>query len=114
MIFAELEIFQQVILDLLSQEEFRKLQNELLKRPKAGEVIQKTNGARKYRFGKKGRGKRGGLRVIYFFNEEKEKIWFLAVYEKTKKIDLSSDDKKYLRYIIDTLKMETKKQGGRI
>ena len=51
----------------LSEEEFRYLQLLLLENPKTGSIIQGTGGLRKARFGAKGKGKKGGVRVIYYF-----------------------------------------------
>ena len=106
MVFAEISAFTKTIFECLSSEEFRDLQNQLIRKPKSGKVIRGTGGARKIRYAQKGRGKRGGIRVIYYYSETIEKIWFLAVYEKSKKSDLTSDDEKYLKYIIETLKSE--------
>lgn len=114
MVFAELDIFNHVLADHLSEENFRKLQNELINKPKSGDVIQGTGGARKVRFSLPGRGKRGGCRVIYFYAEEIEKAWFIAIYGKNVKENISPEDKKNLKYIIQVLKSEVKKsKGGR-
>lgn len=55
----------------------------------------------------KGKGKRGGLRVIYFYHEQYQNLWMLAVYEKTGKADLSSGDKSIIRQLIEEIKNGT-------
>ena len=64
-IFVESTIFEKLRADYLSEDEFLDLQIQLLTNPKSGPVIKNTGGLRKIRFKAKGRGKRGGIRVIY-------------------------------------------------
>ncbi len=68
-IFAELPAFAKYRADYLDDEEFRRLQQYMLKNPEAGDVIEGTGGLRKLRHGdsRRGKGKRGGLRVIYYW-----------------------------------------------
>ena len=66
-IFVESSIFEKNRTNYLSDEEYRQLQNELLKTPTKGDVIQGTGGLRKVRVASKGKGKRGGARVIYYY-----------------------------------------------
>ena len=65
-IFVESSMFEKYRTSYLSDEEYRQLQNELLKIPTKGDVIKGTGGLRKIRTASKGKGKRGGARVIYF------------------------------------------------
>jgi mRNA-degrading endonuclease RelE of RelBE toxin-antitoxin system len=67
-IFVESTIFEKLRADYLSDDEFLDLQLLLLTNPKSGSVVQKTGGFRKVRFKAKGRGKRGGIRIIYYLN----------------------------------------------
>lgn len=68
-IFKELPPFERFRKDYLDDDGFRALQVEMLKNPEAGDVIKDTGGLRKLRFSdhRRGKGKRGGLRVIYYF-----------------------------------------------
>ena len=68
-VFVELPAFERYRADYLDEEAFGNLQNALMRNPEAGEVIQGTGGLRKVRFADKrrGKGKRGGLRVIYYW-----------------------------------------------
>lgn len=82
------------------------LQNILLKDPKAGRVIQGTGGLRKIRIPLDNTGKSGGGRVLYVDIEYKETIYFINVYTKNEKDDLTEDEKKAFRTIIRFLKEE--------
>jgi hypothetical protein len=73
-------------------------------KPEAGDIIQRMGGARKIRWRKKGQGKRGGLRVIYFHHAEKNTLWMLALYEKKAKEDLSKFDKEVIKQLIREIK----------
>lgn len=90
----------------LTDEELRKLENVLIENPKAGDAIQGTGGLRKIRVAmeNKGKGKRGGARVIYVDIEVKEIIYFINVYTKNEKDDLTEDEKKAFKAIIKILK----------
>lgn len=80
----------------------------LLDDPKAGDAIQGTGGLRKIRIPmeNKGKGKRGGARVVYVDVELKESIYFINVYSKDEKADLTPDEKKAFKAIIKFLKEE--------
>jgi len=66
MIFIETSVFTRQVLELLTDEEYAGFQSELAANPLAGDVIEGTGGLRKVRVAAKGRGKRGGARVIYY------------------------------------------------
>lgn len=90
----------------LTDENLRELQTILLKNPKAGDTIQGTGGIRKIRIPieNKGKGKRGGARVIYVDIELKECIYFINVYSKDEKDDLTDDEKKAFKAMVTFLK----------
>ena len=73
------------------------MQNDLLENPEAGKTIGEASGARKIRVSLEGRGKSGGARVIYYYRHVKGAIFFLAIYPKNEKENLSKADKKALR-----------------
>ncbi len=106
MTFIETKIFTQQITSLMSDPEYRILQNDLLADPKAGNVIENSGGLRKIRFGIKGRGKgkRGGVRIIYFYHDVKDRIYLLVSYRKNEKDDLSAKELEILRNITRGLK----------
>ena len=78
---------------------FQRLQNALLLNPAAGDLIQGTGGLRKMRFAdpRRGKGKRGGLRVIYFWWVEGMQFWLFTLYDKDEASDLTPNERKLLR-----------------
>lgn len=90
----------------LTDENLRELQNVLLENPNEGKVIQGTNGLRKIRIPIEHKGKRGGARVLYVDIELKECIYFINVYSKNEKEDLTEDEKKAFKAVIKILKEE--------
>lgn len=80
--FVETKLFTRLVQEYLSDDEYFKLQQQLLTDPEAGAVIPGSGGVRKLRWGVAGRGKRGGLRVIYFLRTRQGQIWMLTLYAK--------------------------------
>ena len=80
--FVETKLFTRLIGDLLGDDEHALLQQALIANPELGDVIPGSGGVRKMRWGAVGRGKRGGLRVIYFLRTRQGQIWMLTVYPK--------------------------------
>ena len=87
----------------LGDSELRAVENALLKDPQLGAVIEGTGGARKIRFQLEGRGKRGGGRVIYLDVYAKESIHMLFVYPKNVQSDLTSEQRKLIRQMIEQI-----------
>lgn len=90
----------------LGDQELRKLQMVLLEDPEAGDVIQGTGGARKVRIPLEGRGKSGGGRVIYVDVVIRERIYLLLAYPKSIQSDLSPEEKKQMRRVVEIIKEE--------
>lgn len=92
----------------LTDEDLRELQKVLLQNPKKGDSIAGTGGLRKIRIPmeNRGKGKRSGARVLYVDVEIKELIYFINVYSKDEKDDLSEDEKKAFKAVIKFLKEE--------
>jgi len=80
-VFIESPIFTKLIGDYLDDDEYSKLQNHLLKSPKSGNLIRGSGGVRKVRWSSGGKGKRGGIRVIYYVPDG-DSLWLLTVYSK--------------------------------
>jgi mRNA-degrading endonuclease RelE of RelBE toxin-antitoxin system len=80
--FIETRIFTRLVGVYLSDDEYLELQAALAENPEAGAVIPESGGIRKLRWGFSGRGKRGGLRVIYYVRLQKGIIWMLTLYPK--------------------------------
>ena len=97
MVFIESAVFTAQVLDLLSDEAYAALQIYLASAPTAGDVIRGTGGLRKVRWAIPGKGKRGGVRVVYYFVSARGQCRMLLIYRKGIKDDLSEDEKKALR-----------------
>lgn len=80
------------------------LQHALMANPEAGEVIEGTGGLRKMRFGdaRRGKGKRGGLRVIYYWWTAGMQFWLYTLYDKDEASDLTAKERKVLRALLKT------------
>jgi len=100
MLFVETPIFTRELQDLMSDEDYRALQSALLLRPEAGPVIRGSGGLRKVRWGLAGKGKRGGLRVIYYWQKAEECIYMLLVYGKSRQEDLRQEQLRVLRKLV--------------
>jgi hypothetical protein len=97
MVFIETPVFTEQVVELLSDEEYCKLQRHLASYPTAGDVIQGTGGLRKLRWSAHGVGKRGGVRVIYFHVAARHQLRMLLIYRKGVKDDLTANEKRILR-----------------
>ena len=80
--FVETKLFTRLVQEYLSDEAYSALQQALLADPEAGAVIPGSGGVRKLRWGVAGRGKRGGIRVIYFLRARQGQVWMLTLYPK--------------------------------
>lgn len=97
MVFVESTVFTKQVLELLTDEVYGEFQQHLAMYPDAGDVIQDTGGLRKVRWSVPGRGKSGGVRVIYFHVSAQSQCRMLLIYRKGVKDDLSAAEKKALR-----------------
>lgn len=97
--FIELPPFQRLREEYFDDQSFKDLQNEMMRDPVAGVVIQGAGGLRKIRYGdeRRGKGKRGGLRVIYYWNDADNQFWLFAVYNKDQANDLTVTQRKTLK-----------------
>jgi mRNA-degrading endonuclease RelE of RelBE toxin-antitoxin system len=98
--FIETGVFTRRITDALSDDEYRLLQEALLRRPTQGDLIEGTGGVRKLRWKEQGRGKRGGLRVIYYWHVEREICLMLFLYRKSEQKDLTADQRRVLANVV--------------
>ena len=104
-LFVELPAFSRFRSDYLTDDGLRALQKDLMANPESGDMIEGTGGLRKVRFGdpRRGKGKRGGLRVIYFWWEAGRQFWLFTLYDKDETADLTVKERKSLK---DMLKRE--------
>jgi len=89
MVFIETTTFTKLVHEYLSDEEFAGLQHYLLNRPNAGAVIPGSGGVRKLRWSLEGKGKRGGIRVIYYRRVSEEEVWLITLYAKNEASTIS-------------------------
>jgi hypothetical protein len=99
--FIETRLFTRLVQDYLTDEEYRQLQATLIEQPAAGAVIPGSGGVRKLRWAARGRGKRGGYRVIYFVKRARDVIWMLTLYPKSVAEDIPSDVLREIRKEVD-------------
>ena len=101
MVIVETKLFTKLIQNLMSDDEYRKLQEALVNRPSMGVIVKGTGGLRKIRWKLEGRGKSGGVRVIYYWMVEAEQIYMLYGFSKKEQENLTSAQKKLLKQIVE-------------
>ena len=101
MIIVETPIFTIQILSTLSDDEYLLLQNVLLERPDIGKVMPGSGGLRKLRCAAEGRGKRGGVRMIYYWSTVRDTILLLFIYPKNVQDNLTPDQLKQLKKVVE-------------
>ena len=98
--FIETSSFTRAVADLLTDEEYRSLQTALLLRPAQGALIKGGAGLRKLRWRQRGRGKRGGVRVIYYWYGEGELLYMVYAYAKADQGDLTPSQIRQLARLV--------------
>lgn len=101
--FFEAPAFTRYVSSYLSDDEYRELQIRLATAPEAGDMIPGTGGFRKLRWAdpKRGKGRRGGLRVIYYYFSGANQIWLMTLYDKSEASDLTPKQKQTLKTAIE-------------
>jgi hypothetical protein len=101
--FVEAPAFSRHREEYLDDEGFRELQESLAANPEAGGLIPAAGGIRKLRWkdSRRGKGKRGGLRIVYYCFLADEEIWLLTLYDKDQAADLTKDEKEQLRRALE-------------
>ena len=105
--FIETSLFTRFLPTYLDDEGYRFLQAHLVENPQAGKVISGTGGIRKLRWRdqRRGKGKRGGLRLIYYYLMEGDQVWLITLYDKDEADDLGIDEKKAYARLVREIKM---------
>jgi mRNA-degrading endonuclease RelE of RelBE toxin-antitoxin system len=99
MLIIETPVFTRRVLEMLTDSEYRELQDFLAQYPDAGDIIPGSHGLRKLRWTISGKGKRGGTRIIYYWVRPRDTILMLFVFKKSERSDLTKDQLKTLRSI---------------
>lgn len=101
MIIFETPVFTKQIQKLLSEDSYAEFQEQIRFDPECGDLIKHSGGLRKVRWGAEGRGKRGGIRVIYYWFTSTDSAYMLLAYAKNEQSDLTADQLKILKYLIE-------------
>ena len=99
--FIETRLFSRLVSDYLTDEEYTRLQTALAANPEAGPVIPGSGGVRKLRWHQAGRGKRGGIRVIYYVKRQDGVIWLLTLYAENEIQGISAEVLRRLKREVD-------------
>lgn len=102
LVFFETPLFTRLLPDYLDDDGYRRLQKALLENPEKGDVMAGSGGFRKLRWQdpRRGKGKRGGLRVVYYYLTADRQIWLFTIYDKDELADLSAHEKRALKKAI--------------
>mgnify|MGYP001815480687 FL=1 len=102
-VFKELSLFAARRSNYLADEQYRQLQNQLMRNPAAGSTIAGTGGLRKVRIAdpRRGKGKRGGLRTIYYWDHSQSVFWLFMIYDKDEMEDLTSAERAELKELLE-------------
>ena len=102
--FLEAPAFTRYLSGYLTDDKYRELQYRLASAPELGDVMPGTGGFRKLRWGdpRRGKGRRGGLRVIYYYFPGEQQIWLMTLYDKDEASDLTPKEKQALKGTIET------------
>ncbi|MBT2337828.1 MULTISPECIES: toxin [Pseudomonas] len=102
-LFFETSAFTATVGRYLTDDEYRLLQSHMLLNPEAGDLMPRTGGFRKLRWAdeRRGKGKRGGLRVIYYWLMSDGQFWMFAIYDKDELENLTSEQEKLLKRAIE-------------
>ncbi|WP_163373258.1 MULTISPECIES: type II toxin-antitoxin system RelE/ParE family toxin [Endozoicomonas] len=94
--FVEASVFTKIITQLMSDDDYRAMQEAMIAQPDIGSVIKGTGGLRKFRWKLGDSGKRGGVRTIYYWQVSEDIFYMLYAYTKSRQTDLTSAEKKVL------------------
>jgi len=110
--FLEAPAFTRSLPRYLDDEQYRALQLALAATPEIGDLMPGTGGFRKLRWAnvRRGKGRRGGLRVIYYWFDGQDQIWLMTVYDKNEAPDLTPEQKRLLKAAIGAEKQARKRR----
>jgi len=113
--FVEAPAFSRFRDDYLDDDGFAELQRYLASNPEAGDMVPGAGGIRKLRWKdpRRGKGKRGGLRVIYCCFLSEQEIWLLTLFDKDEAADLTKDQREQLRRALETERIARKARSRR-
>ena len=112
MTVVEMQEFQERAKAILNESELTRLIGYLAANPEAGQLIPGTGGARKIQWAIRGKGKRGGVRTIYYYHNKSIPLFLLDIYAKNEKSNLSASDKRTLRRLLAQIPSQYAKRSG--
>lgn len=101
MIIIETSLFTKMLPDYLSDDDYRSLQSYLLHMPDSGDIVRGSGGVRKVRWAPSGKGKSGGVRVIYYWRKSEHEVWMLTLYSKSERATIPGNVLKQIAEAID-------------
>lgn len=101
MLIVETPVFTRRVIKLISDESYRALQQALVANPELGDIIRQSGGLRKVRWTRAGRGKRGGVRAIYYWTPTHNVLLMLLIYGKNEQDDLTHEQLRMLRSLVE-------------
>jgi hypothetical protein len=101
---AYTSVYEKRVGKILRVEERNAMELHVADNPEIHPVVAGTGGVRKARWGRQGKGKRGGVRVVYFYRSAADVLYFLDIYVKAVKEDLTAADKQQLKELVNRLK----------
>lgn len=101
MVFIETALFTKLLDGYMSDDEYQALQEYLMEHPKSGDIVRGGGGVRKMRWSLGNKGKRGGIRIIYFWKSQDNEIWMLTLYAKSEKAIISANELKQIAQEIE-------------
>jgi len=101
MVIIETKVFTKIINTLMPDDQYREMQEALTENPEIGALIKESGGLRKVRWKLPGGGKRGGSRIIYYWAVSDDQIYMLYGYAKNDQADLTKDQLKILKQIVE-------------
>lgn len=99
--FIETKLFSRLVGNYLTDDEYALLQGALIEAPDRGALVPKSGGVRKLRWAQPGRGKRGGVRIIYYPKTREGVIWMLTIYAKNETENIPADVLRKIKEEID-------------
>jgi hypothetical protein len=101
---AYTRVYERRVGKVLRREERLPMELHVADDPERHPIVAGTGGIRKARWGRQGKGKRGGVRVIYFYRSTSDVVYFLDIYAKSEKEDLTAADKQVLKELVSRLR----------
>jgi mRNA-degrading endonuclease RelE of RelBE toxin-antitoxin system len=101
---AYTSVYEKRVGEILRAQERNAMELYVAGNPEIHPIVRGTGGVRKARWGRQGKGKRGGARVIYFYRSAADVVYFLDIYGKAVKEDLTPADKQQLKELVNRLK----------